>query len=197
MIFISATSGQWKYKGPPPNPVVEAFHRQLPDYNETPLVELPELAKTLGLGHVLVKDESHRFGLPAFKILGASWACYRAAAEKCNLPHTASLEDLGAAARAQDLKFVTCTEGNWGRAVARMAKYLQVPATVFVPKLMDKATQDKISSEGAKVVVVQGDYDVSIQTARKEAQEKNGLLVMDTSWKGYEEIPQVWYSSLG
>lgn len=190
-MFFNPSASSWRHEGSIADSEVEKFHRRLPDYNITPLVPLPGLAKELGLGHVLLKDESNRFGLPAFKILGASWATYKTIATKYNLPIPVSLEELGASARGHGLKLVTCTEGNWGRAVARMAKYLRIPSTIFVPEFMDQATQDKITSEGARVVVVDGDYDKSIQVARKEAESDNSLLVMDVSWEGYEEIPQV------
>ena len=62
---------------PPPSRVRD-FHRALPGYGPTPLVDVPTLAARALVGRVLVKDESSRFGLPAFKILGASWAVYRA-----------------------------------------------------------------------------------------------------------------------
>jgi len=172
-------------------PAVEEFHRRLPEYNSTPLVSLPDLARDLRLGHVFVKDESFRFGLPAFKILGASWAVYRAVAAKVELPQTCPLDELSVSANARDITLVTCTDGNWGRAVARMAKYLRIPAIVFVPHNMDQATKEKIASEGARVSVVSGDYDESVKAARKEAETSSGLLVMDTSWPGYEEIPKV------
>jgi diaminopropionate ammonia-lyase len=156
------------------------FHSLLPDYKVTPLVSLPHVAQELGLRHVFMKDESHRLGLPAFKILGASWAIYKAVAEKCRLQLNTPLAELGPAAQAQGLKLVTCTEGNWGRATARMAKYLHIPAVVFVPNFMNEETQAKIASEGANVIVVEGDYDDSIKAARKEAESANALLVMDT-----------------
>ncbi|ORY13306.1 tryptophan synthase beta subunit-like PLP-dependent enzyme [Clohesyomyces aquaticus] len=189
-MYLNSSAISWTFDGPGIDPAVEAFHRLLPDYNETPLVLLPELAIHLGLGNVLVKDESHRFGLPAFKILGASWAIYRAVADKCGLPPTCSLEELGASTKTRALRLVTCTDGNWGRATGRMAKYLQIPATIFVPNFMDKATQDKIRSEGATVKVVDGDYDASIQFARKEAETEDAVLVMDVSWRGYEQLPE-------
>jgi diaminopropionate ammonia-lyase len=72
-----------------------------------------------------------------------------------------------------------------------MAKYLGIDSIIFVPDFMDQATQNKISSEGAKVIVVDGDYDKSISMARMEARKANSLLVMDVAWEGYEEIPQV------
>lgn len=189
-MFHNSSAASWRYHGPAANPAVESFHQSLPDYGVTPLVSLPDQAKDLGLGRVLLKDESSRLGLPAFKILGASWASFKAVAAKCGLSLTVSLEELGAVAREKQLKLVTATEGNWGRAVARMAKYLQITAVIFVPDFMDRATQQKIESEGAKVVVVDGDYDLSIAKAREEA-ETGGLLVMDISWDGYEEIPEV------
>ncbi|KAF2259454.1 tryptophan synthase beta subunit-like PLP-dependent enzyme [Lojkania enalia] len=189
-MFFNSSACSWVYQGSAPDPSVETFHCRLPDYNTTPLINLPMVAKELGLGHVVIKDESHRLGLPAFKILGASWAIYKAVAQECNIALPCPLEELGGAARTHGIKLITCTEGNWGRAVARMAKYLGIPATIFVPDFMDEATQDKISREGAKVVVVDGDYDVSIQAARDEVENESSLLVMDTSWKGYEEIPE-------
>lgn len=195
-MFHNPSAASWRYTGSCADPAVEAFHRTLPDYAVTPLTPLPELAQQLGIGHVFLKDESKRLGLPAFKILGASWAIHKAVAAKCDLAVTASLDEMGAAARKAGIKLVTCTEGNWGRAVARMAKYLQVKAVIFVPEFMDEATQKKIEGEGAKVIVVDGDYDYSIAKAKEEA-DKGGMLVMDVSWKGYEEIPEVmWYALL-
>jgi diaminopropionate ammonia-lyase len=193
-MYHNPSAASWAYNGPGPNSQVEPFHRNLPNYTVTPLVSLPELAKELGLGHVLLKDESNRLGLPAFKILGASWAVFKAVAAECNLPLTSTLKEVGAAAKKKNIRLVTCTEGNWGRAVSRMARYLQITAIIFVPDFMDRATQQKIESEGAEVVVVAGDYDHSISVAKKEA-ARNGLLVMDVSWVGYEEIPEVAFFS--
>ncbi|KAI8939116.1 hypothetical protein NX059_004951 [Plenodomus lindquistii] len=190
-MFHNPSASSYTYTGPPPPTAVSAFHRTLPSYSITPLTPLPSLAKDLGVAHVLLKDESSRLGLPAFKILGASWAIHKCLALKYNLPLTASLEELGVAARKDGVKLVTCTEGNWGRAVARMTKYLGVEAVIFVPDFMDEATQRKIEGEGekTKVIVVNGDYDFSIKMAKEEA-NKGGVLVMDVSWDGYQEIPE-------
>ena len=190
-MYFNPSAREFKITTKAADSLVETFHRALPDYNVTPLTNLPRLAQELGLGRVLVKDESHRFGLPAFKILGASWAIHKAVASKCGLSPTSSLEDLGTAAREANLALVTCTEGNWGRATARMARYLGIASTIYVPKFMDAATRVKIRNEGANVVVVNGDYDVSIQEARNDAKQEGKLLVMDVSWEGYEEIPEV------
>lgn len=189
-MYRNPAAAAWTCDGPGINAEVEPFHRSLPDYAVTPLNSLPDLAKELGLGQVLLKDESNRLGLPAFKILGASWAVFKAVAAKCDLPLTSTLEEVGAIAKKMDIRLITCTEGNWGRAVSRMAKYLQIKAIIFVPNFMDEATQRKIEGEGAKVIVVAGDYDYSIEKAREEA-DRDGLLVMDVSWDGYEVIPEV------
>lgn len=121
-MFLNPSAEAWRYDGQPTDGEVRAFHRKLPSYNVTPLVPLPELAKELGVGHVFLKNESNRFGLPAFKILGASWAVYKAVTEKCGLSVGCSLEELGYSARKYCLQLVACTEGNWGRAVARMVR---------------------------------------------------------------------------
>lgn len=175
------------------DPNILAFHQSLPNYAITPLTPLPTLAEELGIGHIFVKDESQRFGLPAFKILGASWAVYRAVAQKLglNLEEISDLDRLGDAAREKDVRLVTCSEGNWGRAVARMGKYLGIDATVYVPRYMDDATQGRIRSEGAKVVVVEGEYDDCIGVTKEDEERTGALMVMDTSWEGYEEIPGV------
>lgn len=168
------------------------FHKELPEYNETPLHPLPSLAAELGVAHVFAKDESHRFGLPSFKILGASWAVYRAVLARLGMPSSPppSLGELGARAREAGVELVTCTEGNWGRAVARMGKYLGVTVKIFVPEFMIEETRARIRSEGAQVVVCEGGYDESVGEAKKEA-ERGGILVMDFGWDGFEEIPQV------
>jgi diaminopropionate ammonia-lyase len=142
----------------------------------------------------MLKDESDRFGLPSFKILGASYGVFRAIADKLGIPianRGPSLELLGSEARSHGVALVTCTEGNWGRAVARMAKYLGIPAKIFVPSFMPATTQARIRSEGAEVVVVSGSYDDSVDEAKQEAEKDGSLLVMDFGWEGYEVIPQV------
>src|SRR5215467_9946202 len=124
-----------------------AFHRSLPKYAPTPLVPIPAIAAELGVGRVLVKDESSRLGMPAFKVLGASWACRQV------------LEQLPGAT------LVTATDGNHGRAVARMAAHFGVEATVFVPKVMLPEAAARIAGEGALVVRVDGDYDAAVRRA--------------------------------
>ncbi|OCL14668.1 tryptophan synthase beta subunit-like PLP-dependent enzyme [Glonium stellatum] len=187
-MYLNPSANTWTCS-PPINPTVEEFCRRLPEYNSTRLVSLPDLARDLGLGHVFVKDESFQLGLPAPKIPGAPWAVYRSVAAKVELPQTCTPHELSISANTQGITLVTCTDGNWGRAVARMAKYLRIPATVFVPQNMDQATKERIAGEGARVSVVSGNYDEPIRAARKEA-DFEGSFGHDTSWSCYEEIPK-------
>jgi diaminopropionate ammonia-lyase len=173
------------------NPAILAFHQSLPDYAITPLTPLKDLAKELGVRHVFVKDEGNRFGLPAFKILGASWAVYSAIAGQTGQPTTTSLEDLSKAAKGKGIRVITTSEGNWGRAVARMARYLGVAVTIYVPRYMDEATQNKIRNEGAEVILHKGEYDDCLLTCQEFAKKTGALLILDTSFEGYTEIPQV------
>lgn len=171
-----------------------AFHKKLPGYAPTPLREAPGIARDLGLDRLWVKDESERMGLPAFKILGASWAVYRAIQKL--LPNRAylyqdeeSLEDF--ARRIEPLKplTLTCaTDGNHGRAVARMARLLGLDAHIFVPSDMAPARQAAIAGEGARVTVVDGTYDDAVARSAEESGERH-LVISDTSWPGYEDVP--------
>jgi len=178
--------------GPAPDRVPLAFHRRLPGYEETPLVDAPGIAEALGVGTVWVKDESARLGLPAFKILGASWAVYKALEER--LPGGAfgdwetveELEEKLEPLRPLDL--VAVTDGNHGRALARVAGLLGLGARIFVPEEMVAARREAIAGEGAEVVVVKGTYDEAVERSYEEAGER-GLVVSDMSWPGYERIP--------
>ena len=165
-------TGTRDWTAPAMSPAAREFHRTLPGYAPTPLVELPGLAAELGVGRVLVKDESARLGLPAFKVLGASWACRQVQA------------------RTPGVDLVAATDGNHGRAVARMAGHFGVGATVFVPAVMLPETADRIAGEGATVVRVDGNYDEAVRRAAAFADERPGrALVQDTAWEGYTDVP--------
>lgn len=170
---------------------IEQFHKTLPEYAPTPLVSLPDLAQELGISNVYVKDESLRFGLPSFKTLGASYAIHQAVCEKTLLAPPISLDEAGVAARKHGIRLVACSAGNWGRAVARMGKYLGIEAMIFLFDGVSESTRRLISGEGATVVAVDGSYDDSIKAAIEEGNKDGALLVMDTSWEGFETIPKV------
>ena len=178
--------------------VVRAFHASLPGYAPTPLTEVPALAGELGAGRVFVKDESARLGLPAFKVLGASWAVHQLltgspAGEPVTpgaTPPDALARLRTAAAHRRGLIFVTATDGNHGRAVARMARLTGTPAHVFVPAITDPATRAAIASENAEVTQIDGSYDEAVAHARQWAGSHPGAaLVQDTAWPGYEQVP--------
>jgi diaminopropionate ammonia-lyase len=178
--------------------VVGAFHASLPGYAPTPLTEVPALAGELGVGGVFVKDESSRLGLPAFKVLGASWAIHQLLTREpigSDDPASATPADplaamRAAAARRPGLIFVTATDGNHGRAVARMARLTGTPAHVFVPAVTDPATRAAIASENAEVTRIDGSYDDAVAHARQWAESHPGAaLVQDTAWPGYEQVP--------
>jgi diaminopropionate ammonia-lyase len=150
-----------------------AFHRGLPGYRPTPLVEAPDLAAELAVGRVLVKDESDRFGLPAFKILGASWAVERALSDGAG----------------EVTALVAATDGNHGRAVARLAAQRGLAARIFVPPGVHPAAVAAIAREGATVTTVDGSYDAAVAAATADLDRNGGLLVQDTAWPGYEQLP--------
>jgi diaminopropionate ammonia-lyase len=168
-----------------------AFHRRLSGYEPTPIIELANLADKLGIGRISAKIESTRLGLPAFKILGASWAIYR---ELCRrLPGLEeqwdSLDDLRRAlAPLGELTFVAATDGNHGRAVAHMAHQLGHKAHILVPAGMAQARIDAIESEGATVEVVNGSYDDAI-AASAALMDSTHPVISDTAWEGYQDVP--------
>lgn len=170
---------------------VRAFHASLPGYAPTPLAEVPALASELGAGRVFVKDESSRLGLPAFKVLGASWAIHQLLTDAAGPAPANALAGLRhAAAHRPGLVFVAATDGNHGRAVARMARLTDTPARVFVPAFTGPATRAAIASENAEVTQVDGSYDEAVATARQWARDHRGAaLVQDTAWPGYEQVP--------
>jgi diaminopropionate ammonia-lyase len=177
------------------------FHRKLPDYSPTPLHDLPELAKELGLGRILVKDESSRLGLPAFKILGSSWAIYRQLSKMLGGEPGpwSTIEELASHFDPlRPLTLVAATDGNHGRSVARVAAWLGFESKIFVPKGTVAHRIEAIESEGAVLTVVDGSYDDAVMEAAKLQDERN-ILVQDSAWPGYETIP-LWviegYSTL-
>jgi diaminopropionate ammonia-lyase len=168
------------------------FHRRLPGYKETPLVNAPGLAEALGVGKVLVKDESSRLGLPAFKVLGASWAVYRALEERLpggTFGDWERFEDLRERLEPlRPLNLVAATDGNHGRALAWVARLLGLGARIFVPEDMVTARREAIAGEEAEVIVVEGTYDDAVERSAAEEGER-GLVVSDMAWPGYERIP--------
>lgn len=169
-----------------------AFHKRLPGYAPGPVVELPALAARLGLGRLSAKLETDRYGLPAFKALGAFYAAYRALVARLHdhEPAWDTLDELRAAvAPLRPLALVAATDGNHGRAVARFAALLGLGARIYVPDDMAAPRRAAIQDEGAELVVVGGSYDDAVARAAVEAGPRD-LVISDTAWEGYEQIPR-------
>jgi diaminopropionate ammonia-lyase len=172
-------------------PAVLDFHRRLPGYAPTPIVEAPGLAARLGIGRLALKLETDRLGLPSFKILGASYATYRALCARLGgEPAWASLDELRTAvAPLRPLTLLAATDGNHGRAVARMAALLGLRARIFVPADMAPARIDAIAGEGAELEVVHGSYDEAVARSAAAAGPQ-AIVISDTAWPGYEQTPR-------
>lgn len=178
-----------------PSRAPQAFHQQLPGYAPTPLVDSPELAALLGVGRLWIKDESSRLELPAFKILGASWAVAYAIDEWLRQNAVAPEPWRSVEQRAQQLAplrplmLAAATDGNHGRAVARMARLLGLDAHIFVPTGTAQARIDALVGEGATVTVVDGTYDDAVAESATLAGPRC-LVISDTAWPGYDTIPR-------
>jgi len=170
-----------------------AVHVRLPGYAPTPLLSCPDLAARAGLAELWVKDETWRLGLPAFKMLGASYACYRALLARLGRGE-GELEwgdagQLAAALRPLGrLTLCAATDGNHGRAVARMARLLGLSALILVPAGTATARIEAIAAEGAQVMAIPGGYDAAVEQCAALASD-TCLVISDTSWPGYTEVP--------
>ena len=174
--------------------LARAFHSSFPQYAPTPLAELSALAAQMGLKSLLVKDESQRFGLNAFKVLGGSYAIARHIAARLGLrPEEmtfAALRSEAARAALGNTVFFTATDGNHGRGVAWTARELGCRAVVRMPKGTVKSRVENIRALGAEVTVEERNYDGCVRLAAQQAaQTPGGVLVQDTAWPGYEQIP--------
>ena len=158
---------------PIPSGEARAFHRSLPEYAVTPLHDCPALARALGLGGLYVKDESWRFGLNAFKGLGASWALHRIRGRQ-----------------EGPMTVASATEGNHGRAVAWAARRLGLNAVIFIPAHAAPARIAALRKEAATVELVDGSYDAAVRRCSEVALAQGWQVVSDTGYPGYLEIPQ-------
>lgn len=166
-----------------------AFHRTLPGYQPTPLLSLPAFAEALGVAQILVKDESHRFGLNAFKILGGAWAIARLLCKDYRIESKdfsfASFRQAG----VKPVTFTTTTDGNHGRGVAWAARELGQHAVIYMPRGSSPARIKHITDLGAECIVTDMNYDDTVRLTMRTASEKGWKVVQDTAWEGYTEVP--------
>ncbi len=150
------------------------FHRDMPQYKSTPLWHMDNLSKYVGVKAIYVKDESFRFGLNSFKALGGSYAIGSYLNEHGN---------------STSVTFISATDGNHGRGVAWMAKNTGNEAIILLPKGSALSRLEHIRSLGARAFITDLNYDDTVLLARKLAEENGWIIVQDTAWEGYEEIP--------
>ena len=170
------------------------FHKSFPQYDVTPLQKLSALAEYLGVKNIYCKDESYRFGLNAFKVLGGSFAMARYIAKQTGkdvseLPYNVLTSE---ALRKEfgQATFFTATDGNHGRGVAWAANKLGQKAVVLMPKGTTQTRLDNILAQGAQATIEEENYDECVRMANAMAEKtENGVMVQDTAWDGYEEIP--------
>ena len=172
---------------------VQAFHASFPEYTPTPLVNLGGLAGELGLGSVYVKDESYRFGLNAFKVLGGSYAigsyiAGRLGMDISELPYEKLVSD-EVRAKLGEITFVTATDGNHGRGVAWTANRLKQKAVVYMPQGSALERLHNIQALGADASITDLNYDDAVRLANEGAEKYGWVMVQDTAWEGYEDIP--------
>lgn len=172
---------------------VHRFHQQLPGYATTNLAALNGLAKAWGVGGVYVKDESTRFDLKAFKVLGGSYAVARLVCKKLGicLEETtyAYLVSEQARKKIGRMTFTTATDGNHGRGIAWAAQQLGQQAMIYMPKGAAPSRVTNIRSHGASVEVTDLNYDDAVRLACRNAEDNGWYVVQDTAWEGYDEIP--------
>lgn len=170
--------------GPDPRP----FHASIPGYAATPLRPAAATARAVGVGELLVKDESARLGLPSFKVLGASWALRRAVAARSGAD-VATFADLRRAVDAlRPLSLCTATDGNHGRAVAHLARVLDLDARIFMPAGTAAARVEAIAGEGAGVTVIDGGYDDAVALAASQESDRC-LVIADTGSADTDAAP--------
>ena len=172
---------------------VRDFHKSFDEYSVTPLHKLENLAKYLGLKKVFLKDESYRFGLNAFKVLGGSYAIGKYLSEKLNVDISQVSFDYLRSAEVKkklgEITFVTATDGNHGRGVAWAANQLGQKSVVYMPKGSSEIRLENIRKEGSDASIIEGNYDDAVRLSNEMAEKHGWVVIQDTAWEGYEEIP--------
>jgi len=190
-VYFNDKSQAWNSEPDRSKEQVREFHHGLPNYKQTPLVKLHDLAKDLGVKAIFLKDEGSRFGLPSFKILGASWGTYRAITSQLNLSIDCDLETVKKSLVGKNISLHAATDGNHGRAVARMGHWLDLSVVIRVPAGMHQSTINFIESEGARVCQSAGNYDQAVLEAQAASNTDGGIFIQDFAFGDYTDIPQV------
>ncbi|MFA9399240.1 MAG: diaminopropionate ammonia-lyase [Clostridiaceae bacterium] len=182
---------------------VKKFHESFNVYSKTPLTRLKNLSTKLGVSEILVKDESYRFGLNAFKVLGSSYAIGKLLSEKLGIPISELTFDIlkseSVKKKLGEIVFITATDGNHGRGLAWTAEQLGQQSVVYMPKGSSKTRLENIRKTGAKASITDLNYDDAVRLALAESKKYGYEMIQDTAWEGYEDVP-LWimqgYSTL-
>lgn len=165
------------------------FHKKIAGYQPTPLYALNDLAALFGVGNILVKDESQRFGLNAFKMLGGAYAIAQLLCEKYRLDINAFSFEAFKSNSKEKMTFATTTDGNHGRGVAWAAQQLGQNAVIYMPKGSAQERVDAILRLGAECIVTDMNYDDTVRFTMQTAEKNGWEVVQDTAWEGYTKIP--------
>jgi len=175
----------------PVNADIRLLHESMDGYLPSPLVNCPSLAERWDAARATVKVENDRWGLPSFKIVGTAWATVRALAHLLPATWTPSMGLAGLAGELPDeLMLVAATEGNHGEALAHLARLLAVQCRVFVSSEVSASTRSRIAAHGAELVTVPGTYDDAVVMSAAHTDDPMTVVISDTSWNGYEEVPR-------
>ena len=176
------------------NPDIQEFHQSLSGYSPTPLIERPALAQKLGIRRLYIKDEAHRFGIKAFKPLGASYAIFRYLKEQWESRFDShfgidAFQDDGRMKRLGAKTFCAATDGNHGRAVAWTARMLKQRAVIYMPDNTAQARIENIENEGGKTVLINGTFDDCVARCDADARANGWVAIADTAFEGYMDVP--------
>lgn len=172
---------------------IAAFQKTHEANETTPLHTLQNLAAYYGFADIKVKDESFRFGLNAFKVLGGIYAIGKYVAERLgkDMNHVSfdELKSLEVGDKIGQITFISATDGNHGKGVAWAARELGQKAVIYLPKGSAEARLEAIRAEGAEAKITDVNYDETVRLCAKLAEENNFVMVQDTAWEGYDKIP--------
>lgn len=173
--------------------IVHEFQKTHSFYTETPLYQLKNLSEHLNLADIRVKDESSRFGLNAFKVMGGIYAVGKYLAERLgeNIDDLTfeSLQSSKVKEKLGELTFISATDGNHGRGIAWAARELGHKSVIYMPKGSSLQRLTAIRNEGAKAEITEINYDETVRMCANLANENGWVLVQDTAWEGYDDIP--------
>ncbi len=167
------------------------FHSTFPQYAPTPLHSLKNLARSIGIKNLLIKDESYRFGLNAFKVLGSSYAVARILSARLQSRLQSFAELIAGRLEPHSMTFATTTDGNHGRGLAWTANQLRQNSVVYMPRGTKSERLENIRRENSDASIVDMNYDDAVRFMRRQSEANGWILVQDTTLPGYVGVPRL------